>query len=120
MSGVYYICMRMRAGAIITTVLVAAVLILSVGWYLLGGPGVVQAPGSTSGGTTHPSQISPPEQVSSRTVSVTGTIVCLPHKGSGPSTMECAYGLQSSGGASTTLLAVCLTWLDMMAWMWVL
>jgi hypothetical protein len=35
-----------------------------------------------------------PEQVS-----ITGTIVCLPKKGPGPHTMECAYGLRADTGA---------------------
>jgi hypothetical protein len=31
-------------------------------------------------------------------VTLTGKIVCLPHKGTGPTTMECAYGLQTADG----------------------
>lgn len=29
------------------------------------------------------------------TVSISGSLGCLPHKGSGPQTMECAYGLKA-------------------------
>ncbi len=32
-------------------------------------------------------------------VTFKGTIVCLPHKGDGPSTMECAYGLKADNGS---------------------
>ena len=37
-------------------------------------------------------------------VSMTGTIVCLPHKGNGPSTAECAYGLQTADGKYYSLM----------------
>lgn len=32
------------------------------------------------------------------TVSISGSLGCLPHKGSGIHTMECAYGLQADDG----------------------
>jgi hypothetical protein len=32
-------------------------------------------------------------------ISITGTIVCLPKKGPGPHTLECAYGLRADSGA---------------------
>lgn len=31
-------------------------------------------------------------------IGVTGKIDCLPHKGNGPSTMECAFGLKANNG----------------------
>ncbi|TSC69595.1 MAG: hypothetical protein G01um101456_82 [Parcubacteria group bacterium Gr01-1014_56] len=37
-------------------------------------------------------------------VVMTGTLVCLPHKGDGPQTMECAYGLQTADGKYYSLL----------------
>ena len=33
------------------------------------------------------------------TVTITGSLGCLPHKGSGPHTMECAYGLKADDGS---------------------
>ena len=32
-------------------------------------------------------------------VSIAGSLGCLPHKGSGPQTLECAYGLKTDDGA---------------------
>jgi hypothetical protein len=37
-------------------------------------------------------------KVSPTSATLTGTIECLPHKGSGPSTMECAIGLKGDDG----------------------
>src|SRR3989344_7796578 len=36
--------------------------------------------------------------ISGETVVVEGTVTCLPHKGDGPQTMECAFGLQAVTG----------------------
>ena len=47
--------------------------------------------GSTTNNNTN-SQIEPGP------VTVQGTIVCLPHKGSGPHTAECAFGLHGQDG----------------------
>ncbi|MDB5238894.1 MAG: hypothetical protein JWO00_229 [Candidatus Parcubacteria bacterium] len=35
----------------------------------------------------------------SATTTVAGTFACLPHKGPGPSTMECAFGMKADSGA---------------------
>lgn len=49
---------------------------------------------STSPGNQTPTNPSTP----GTPTTLTGTIVCLPHKGDGPSTMECAFGLKASNG----------------------
>ncbi|MBX4192086.1 hypothetical protein KW798_01220 [Candidatus Parcubacteria bacterium] len=33
------------------------------------------------------------------TMAFSGTLTCLPHKGTGPHTMECAYGLKADDGS---------------------
>lgn len=40
----------------------------------------------------------PQNEPAGNEISVAGTIVCLPKKGPGPHTMECAYGLRADGG----------------------
>jgi hypothetical protein len=39
-----------------------------------------------------------PTVTEGETTTITGTITCLPHKGDGPHTMECAFGLQATNG----------------------
>lgn len=41
----------------------------------------------------------PVPQDGTEEISITGTIVCLPKKGPGPHTLECAYGLRADSGA---------------------
>lgn len=40
----------------------------------------------------------PPSSTSPTVVTLTGTLVCLPHKGDGPHTLECTVGLKGDDG----------------------
>jgi hypothetical protein len=60
---------------------VIGVVVLAVAYYLLSGK--TEAPGSA---------------VPTGAQEVHGQVSCLPHKDSGPQTLECAYGLKDSGG----------------------
>lgn len=48
-------------------------------------------------GGEEPTPTVPVEEVDEQ-VTVTGTVVCLPKKGPGPHTLECAYGLRAENG----------------------
>lgn len=68
-------CAHMNASNIIVMIIVVALIIVGI-WFVI----VRDKTGSTMSGST---------------VTLTGTIVCLPHKSSsgGPTTLECTYGL---------------------------
>lgn len=70
--------------------IVILVVIIAILWFVtagLNGTLTTQSPVSVPVPTSLPAS-----NVSS--IVVTGTLVCLPHKGGGPHTMECAYGLR--------------------------
>lgn len=52
---------------------------------------------SNAAGGTIPAQGSEPGDAGPK-MTLTGTLTCLPHKGDGPHTLECAYGLKSDDG----------------------
>ncbi|HYF12817.1 MAG TPA: hypothetical protein VD928_00765 [Candidatus Paceibacterota bacterium] len=57
------------------------------------------APGSDpTSGAAEPGTSPEPTQPMGSDIMVRGTIVCLPHRGDGPHTMECAIGLKADDG----------------------
>ena len=72
-------------------------ILIAVGLVVLAGAGVFAFQNKNSFGT---SAIA----VQAGEVKMTGTIVCLPHKGDGPHTMECAYGLRTEDGKHYSLM----------------
>lgn len=56
-----------------------------------------------SGITTQSSENTPTPHPSPGPITVIGEITCLPHKGDGPHTLECAFGLRAEDGKHYSL-----------------
>lgn len=60
---------------------------------------ITEVPAQTDNGSGNPAAGGIEPTLFDTKITFAGTITCLPHKGDGPHTMECAYGLKADNGS---------------------